>query len=74
MHAYTPLKAYTPARRSGTMGFGMIVDSVGGGMPQLAGNTTTMPQLAAPAQGFKNTPYFAADGGMNVVAERFRRF
>jgi hypothetical protein len=78
MHAYTPLKAYTPVRRgaASTMGTGVVIDSVPGGFPQLA-TRDGMPQLAAmraPAQGFRNSADFAADGGMNIVAERFRRF
>jgi len=74
MHAYTPLKAYTPLRPSGTMG--KIVGSAGGSFPQLATRPSlvSMPQLAAPAQGFRNSAAFAADGAMEVVAERFRRF
>ena len=81
MHAYTPLKAYTPVRRSSTMG--AIIESAGGQMPQLA-TYAGMPQLAgirgmrggmrSPDQGFKDTATYAADGAMNVVAERFRRF
>lgn len=77
MHSYTPLKSYTPLRPSGLgRGLGADVASAGGSFPQLA-TRASMPQLArlgAPAQGFANSATFAADGGMNVVAERFRRF
>jgi len=76
MHAYTPLKAYTPVRRGAASTMGAIVESAGGAMPQLA-TRDGMPQLAAmrgPDQGFKNSAAYAADGGMNIVAERFRRF
>jgi len=79
MHAYTPLKAYTPLRPGSAMGGfrGMraVVESAHGSFPQLA-TRDGMPQLAfrAPDQGFKESANYAADGGMNVVAERFRRF
>jgi hypothetical protein len=79
MHAYTPLKAYTPIRPGSTMGGfrGMraVIESAGGGFPQLA-TRDGMPQLAfrAPDQGFKDSARYAADGAMNVVSERFRRF
>lgn len=62
MHAYTPLKSYTPLRPGSTMG--RSVRSAGGGFPQ----------LAAPDHGAANTPDFAAHGGMNLVGARFRRF
>jgi hypothetical protein len=71
MHSYTPLKSYTPLRPSSTMG--RSVESAGGQFPQLA-TRASMRQLAAPVQGFRNSANFADDGGMNVVAERFRRF
>ena len=73
MHAYTPLKAYTPARRSGASTMGRQIESAGGEMPQLA-TRDSMPQLAARDIGAKNSASFADDGGMNVVAARFRRF
>ena len=75
MHAYTPLKAYTPIRQSSRLGNGMsaVIESAGGHMPQLA-TRDGMPQLAAPDHGFKQSANYAADGAMNVVAERFRRF
>ena len=77
MHAYTPLKSYTPARRAAASTMGAsVIESAGGAWPQLA-TRDSMPQLAAmrgPDQGFRNTATYAADGGMNVVAERFRRF
>lgn len=80
MHSYTPLKSYTPVRmaQASTMG-AFAVESAGGAMPQLA-TRDSMPQLAAfrgmraPDQGWKDNAFFAADGGMNIVAERFRRF
>ena len=71
MRAYTPLDAYTPVRRSSTMG--RSVESAGGGFPQLA-TRAGMPQLAARDIGQKNNAQYADDGGMNVVAARFRRF
>lgn len=74
MHSYTPLKSYTPLRPSGLGRLGQSeVQSAGGSFPQLA-TRASMRQLAAPAQGFRNSASFADDGGMNVVAERFRRF
>jgi len=76
MHSYTPLRAYTPARRAMASTMGAVVESAGGSWPQLA-TRDAMPQLAAfraPDHGFKESAGFAADGGMNVVAERFRRF
>lgn len=76
MHSYTPLKSYTPARRAAASTMGAVVESAGGDFPQLA-TRDSMPQLAAmrgPDHGFKQSARFAADGGMNVVAERFRRF
>jgi hypothetical protein len=76
MHAYTPLKSYTPIRRAQASTMGAVVESAGGAMPQLA-TRDSMSQLAAmraPDHGFKQSAGFAADGGMNVVAERFRRF
>jgi hypothetical protein len=76
MHAYTPLKSYTPVRRGQASTMGAVIESAGGSMPQLA-TRDSMPQLAAmraPDHGFKQSAAFAADGGMNVVAERFRRF
>lgn len=76
MHSYTPLKSYTPIRRSSNLGMGAVIESAGGMMPQLA-TRDGMPQLAAmraPDQGFKDSANFAADGGMNITAERFRRF
>jgi hypothetical protein len=73
MHAYTPLKAYTPLRPSGLGRLGADVGSAGGAFPQLA-SRSSMRQLAAPVQGFRNSANFADDGGMNVVGERFRRF
>jgi len=74
MHAYTPLKAYTPVlSRSQFRGLRAIVETAPGGMPQLA-TRDGMPQLATMDQGFKLTPNFAQDGSMNVVGERFRRF
>jgi hypothetical protein len=76
MHAYTPLNAYTPLLPSGLSGMrGMrgIVGSSGGAFPQLA-SRASMPRLAAPDQGFRNSANFADDGAMQVVAERFRRF
>jgi hypothetical protein len=78
MHSYTPLKSYTPVRRAQASTMGAYVESAGGEMPQLA-TRDSMPQLAAfrgmraPDQGWKNSAGFAADGGMNIVAERFRR-
>lgn len=75
MHSYTPLKSYTPIRRAQASTMGAIVESAGGAMPQLA-TRDSMPQLAAfraPDQGWKNSAAYAADGGMNIVAERFRR-
>jgi hypothetical protein len=71
MHAYTPLKAYTPLNPSSSMG--RSVESAGGGFPQLA-RRDSMPHLAAPDHGAQNNAFFAADGGMNAVANRFRRF
>jgi hypothetical protein len=62
MHAYTPLKSYTPLRPGSTMG--RSIRSVSGGFPQ----------LAAPDHGAANSPDFAAHGGMNLVGQRFRRF
>jgi len=74
MHAYTPLRAYTPVRASSTMGsMRAIVESAGGNFPQLA-TRDGMPQLATMDQGFKLSAKYAADGAMNVVQERFRRF
>lgn len=75
MHAYTPLRSYTPARNAGssTMGMHANVESAGGAMPQLA-TRDGMPQLAARDIGAKKSASFAADGGMNIVATRFRRF
>lgn len=79
MHAYTPLKAYTPIRVSSTMGrFGAmrstVAPSAEGQMPQLA-TRWGMPQLAAQAIGQVNVPVaFAADGAMNLQSTRFRRF
>ena len=83
MHAYTPLHAYTPARRAGASTMGAVVGTSGGAFPQLAGDTfVSMPQLAAfrgmrgmraPDQGFMESANYAADGGMTIVAERFRR-
>jgi len=78
MHAYTPLKAYTPistrSQMGGFRGMRAVVESAGGGFPQLA-TRDGMPQLAfrAPDQGFKDSAAYAADGGMNIVSERFRR-
>ena len=71
MHAYTPLKSYTPLRRSG--GMGMYIPSAGGAMPQLA-TRYGMPQLAAPDFGAMRTANFADDGAMHTVSQRFRRF
>jgi hypothetical protein len=62
MHAYTPLKAYTPLRPGSTMG--RSIQSAGGAMPQ----------LAAPDHGAENNANFAANGGMHLVGSRFRRF
>lgn len=62
MHAYTPLRSYTPVRRSSSMG--RSVGNAGGGFPQ----------LAAPDHGQANSPDFAPGGGMNIVNMRFRRF
>jgi len=73
MHAYTPLKSYTPVRRASASTMGRGIESVYGEMPQLA-TRDSMPQLAARNIGAKNSASFAADGGMNVVAARFRRF
>jgi hypothetical protein len=66
MHAYTPMKSYTPLRPSSTMGRGMArsITSAGGGFPG----------LAAPDHGAANSADFAANGGMNLVGQRFRRF
>ena len=73
MHSYTPLKAYSPLNPSGLgRGMGRSIESAGGGFPQLA--TRASLNLAAPDQGFRNSANFADDGGMMVVAERFRRF
>jgi hypothetical protein len=71
MHAYTPLRSYTPLR-----GVGRSIPYVGRSMPHLAQYNTaaSMPQLAAPSHGALNDAYFAADGAMNVAASRFRRF
>lgn len=62
MHAYTPLKSYTPLRPNTSMG--RSIRSAGGGFPG----------LAAPDHGAANTADFAAHGGMNLVGSRFRRF
>lgn len=75
MHSYTPLKAYAQLRPGSTMGrLAADVGSAGGAFPQLALRNGGGLNLAAPAQGFRNNANFAPDGGMNVVAERFRRF
>jgi hypothetical protein len=71
MHSYTPLKSYTPLRPSSAMGRG--IETAGGQFPQLA-TRASMPQLAARDIGAKKSAGFADDGGMNVVAQRFRRF
>ena len=71
MHAYTPLKAYTPLHPSSTMG--RSIESAGGAFPQLA-TRASMRQLASPDHGARNNANFAADGGMMLVSSRFRRF
>jgi hypothetical protein len=76
MHAYTPLRAYTPVRRSsGFGGLRSIVQSAGGAFPQLAATSDGgMPQLATMDQGFRTSAQYAQAGSMNTVSERFRRF
>jgi hypothetical protein len=76
MHAYTPLKAYTPLHPSSSLsGMGRSIDSAGGGMPGLA-LRRGMPGLAlsAPDHGAMNNANFAADGAMDMAPARFRRF
>ena len=73
MHAYTPLKSYTPIHRAQASTMGMGIESAGGAFPQLA-TRASMPQLAARDIGAKKSASFADDGGMNIVATRFRRF
>lgn len=67
MHAYTPLRSYTPVRNT----LGRSVSSAGGAWPSLAKRRLS---LAAPDYGAMNSTAFAGDGGMNVVNARFRRF
>jgi hypothetical protein len=45
--------------------------SLNGAMPQLARN---LPQLAAPVWGARNAAAIDSTGGVNVIAQRFRRF
>lgn len=68
LNAYTPLMhAYTPIMRRYVGG---------GGMPQLASSYRFgMPHLASQAIGASNIPVaWAADGAMDILAQRFRRF